>query len=264
MRDCCSSLEREAAGVDRPLSAPVDRAAEGLRLRGIDRATREERFEGVAQIRSPDLRGDPAVVSEPALTVDQENLGGAPGVQESGQTAVGVPDNRKRVTVLCGVRADVVLGFPSIAVDGEKENALRAVLRGHLLQELVVGVRVRTERRPKYHDDRAMTALRFAKRERVALDGRRGEGRNGGSDLEPGRGGGGEQREKRGGQDAADGLYSVESPDEPDFRAKLRITRLGEKPQINPTASPGWISWTFLPHTIDWYEANTSTVPVMA
>jgi hypothetical protein len=58
--------------------------------------------------------------------------------------------------------------------------------------------------------------------------------------------------------------YSAGGSPVADLRTRLRITRLGEKPQLKPKASPGWVAWMLLPHTVDWYEANTSTVPVRA
>ena len=83
-----------------------------------------------------------------------------------------------------------------------------------------------------------MAVLRFARGERIALDCLCGERGGDVSDLKAGRAAAEKQREERGAGEVADEVYSVEEP-EADFRAKLRITRWGEKPQFNPTASPG-------------------------
>lgn len=82
-----------------------------------------------------------------------------------------------------------------------------------------------------------MVAQRSLQGKRFALNGCRGESGRRGSDLESGRAGGERQREKRNGEKLADEIYSVDADE--DFRAKLRITRLGEKPQLRPNAIPG-------------------------
>ena len=229
----------------------------------MDRPSRQKRIEGVPQVRSSDLRGDSAVIAEFALLVEDERLRRPPRVQKPGQRSVRISNHRKRVSVLLRVLADLVGGLRPVAVDGDEQDSLRPVLPDQVAEGVVVVVRVGTERRPEDHHDRAMAVLRLGRGKRLALDGTPGERGNGVSDLERERAGREEQREERDECEVADEIYSVEEP-EADFRAKLRITRLGEKPQFNPKASPGWIEWTFLPHTIAWYAAKTSTVPVRA
>ena len=196
--------------------------------------------------------------------IEDEGLRCPPGVQEPGELSPRIPDDRKRVPVLLRMGADLLDRLRPVAVDGDEENPLRSIRGDQVTQSVVVVVGVRTERRPEDQDDRAMAALRLGRRKRVSLDGHRGESGGDVSDLEAGRAPGEEQREKREGEGVADEIYSVEVPADADLRAKLRITRWGEKPQFNPTASPGWTAWTLLPHTIVWYAAKTSTVPVRA
>jgi hypothetical protein len=109
-----------------------------------------------------------------------------------------------------------------------------------------------------------MALRRLRKRKDRSLNGLTGKARNSASDLETGRAGGEQERENGGAEEVADELYSVEASDLADLRAKLRMTRLGENPQLIPKASPGWTACMLVPQTVDWYEANTSTVPVRA
>ena len=229
-----------AARLFRGSSAPVDRAAEGLRLGGMDRPPRQERIEGVPQVRRSDLRGDPAVIAELSLLVEDERFRRPPRVEKAGQLAQRISNHRKRVSVLLRVRPDLVGGLRTVAVDGDEKDPLRPVLPDQVAEGVVVVVRVRTERRPEDHHDRAMVALRVGRRKRLALNGRPGEGGNGVSDIESGRAGGKQDREEREEKELADRPYSAEATAVDDFRAKLRITRWGEKPQFNPTARPGW------------------------
>jgi hypothetical protein len=196
--------------------------------------------------------------------IEDEDFRRSPRVEKPGQLSARIPNDRKRVSVLLRVHADLVSGLQPVTVYGYEQDPFRLVLLDQIAKQVVVVIRVRTERGPKYRDDRAMTALRLAQRKRVALDSRCGEAWSGVSDLECGRAGGEQEREKRGVGELADEPYSVEASTDADFLAKLRITRCGEKPQFIPKASPGWVAWMLLPHTVDWYDANTSTVPVRA
>ena len=196
--------------------------------------------------------------------IEDEGLRCPPGVQEPGQRSVRILNHRKRMPVLLRMGADLLDRLRPVAVDGDEENSLQSIRGDEITESIVVVVRVRTERRPEDHDDCPMITLRLARRKRVPLDGLRGERGGDVSDLEAGRAPGEEQREKRDAEEVADETYSVEAPADADLRAKLRITRWGEKPQFNPTARPGWTAWTLLPHTITWYAAKTSTVPVRA
>lgn len=245
-------------------SVPADRAAERFRHGGVDRATGEKRIQSVAQIRRADLRGDSPVVPELAVMVHKEDFRRSPRIQQPGEAAFGIPDDRKRVSVLACMRPNVVFGLPTVAVNADEQNALLSVFGRHLLQELVVEVGVRTERRSKDDDDRLMVPSQIGQGKGRSLNGLSVKARNGASDLETGRAGGEQERENGGAEEVADEPYSVEASDVADLRAKLRMTRLGENPQLIPKASPGWIACMLVPQTVDWYEANTSTVPVRA
>lgn len=205
----------------------------------MDRPSRQKRIEGVPQVRSTDLRGDPAVVAELSLGVENERFRRPPRVEKAGQRSVRIANDRKRVAVLLRVLADLVGGLPPVAVDRDEKDSLRSVLPDQVAEGGVVVVRVRTERGPEDHHDRAMVPLRVARGERVALDGRSRERGNGVSDLESARAGREQEREERGDSELADEIYSVEDSAEAEFRVKLRITRFGEKPQFNPKASAG-------------------------
>ena len=124
------------------------------------------------------------MVAELSVLVDYEHFRRPPGVEKPGQLSARIPDDWKRVSVLLRVGADLVSGLQPVTVYGYEEDLFRSVLADQIAERVVVVVRVRTERGPKYQDDRSMTALRFAQRERVALDGRCGEARSGVSDLE--------------------------------------------------------------------------------
>ncbi len=179
------------------------------------------------------------MATELSVLVENEHFRRPPGIEKPGQRSVWIPNDRERVSVLLRVHADVVSGLGAVAVDGNEQDSFRAVQGDKFAERVVVVVRVRTERRPKYHDDRTMIALRFAQRKRVALDSRCGEAWSSGPDLTSGSAGGEQQREKRRVEESADGLYSVEASADAVFRAKLRITRVGEKPQLQPKARPG-------------------------
>lgn len=245
-------------------SVPADRAAERLRHGGVDRATGEKRIESVAQVRRADLRGNAPVITELAVMVHKEDFRRAPCIQQPGEAAFGIPDDRKRVSVLACMRPNVVFGLPTVAVNADEQNALLSVLGRHLLEELVVEVGVRTERRSKDDDDRLMVPSQIGQGKGRSLNGRPVKARNGASDLEAGRAGGEQERENGGAKEVADEPYSVEASDVADLRTKLRMTRLGEKPKLIPKVSAGSTEWTLLPQTIVWYEAKTSTVPVRA
>ena len=192
------------------------------------------------------------MIAELPSLVEDEHFRRPPRVEKLCQFSLRIPNHGKRVSVLLRMHSDLVSGLGAVAVDSHEQDSFRAVQRDEIAERVVVVVRVRTERRPKDHDDRTMIALRFAQRKGVALESRCGEVWSGGPDLESGRAGGEQQREKRGAEESADGLYSVEASADAVFRAKLRITRVGEKPQLIPTASPGCTAWMFLPHTVDW------------
>ena len=204
------------------------------------------------------------MIAELSVLVEDEHLRRPPRVEKPGQLSPRIPNDRKRVSVLLRVHPDLVSGLQPVTVYGYEQDSFRTILADQIAESVVVVVRVRTERRSEDHHDRAMVALRLAQRERVALDGRCGEVRSGVSDLESGRARAEQEGEKRGVGELADDLYSAEASAVEDFRAKLRITRCGEKPQFIPKASPGWVAWMLLPHTVDWYDAKTSTVPVRA
>lgn len=85
-----------------------------------------------------------------------------------------------------------------------------------------------------------MILLCVSQREARPLNGPSAEARNGFPDLESGDRAC-QKEEKGGGPDGADGYLSESSP-VADFRTKLRITRFGEKPQLKPKPSPGWIA----------------------
>lgn len=191
------------------------------------------------------------MVADLSSLVENEHFWRPPRVEKPRQLSARIPNDGKRMSVLLRVRADVFSGLQPVAVYGYEQDALRPVLVDQIAESVVVVIRVWTERRPKYHDDRTMTALRFAQRKRVALDRRCGEAWSGVSDLECGRARGEQEREKRGAGELADQPYSVEASAVEDFLTKLRITRSGEKPQFTPKASPGWTAWMFLPHTVD-------------
>lgn len=205
----------------------------------MDRPSRQKRIERVSQVRSSDLRRDSAVVAELSLLVEDERFRRPSRVEKASQRAIRIADDRERVSVLLRVRPDLVGRLRPVAVDGDKKDSLRAVLPDQIAEGVVVVVRVRTERGPEDHHHRAMAALRLARGERTALDGRPGEGGDGVTDLERGSAGGEQEREESGEGERADEIYSVEAPADADLRAKLRITRWGEKPQLNPKASPG-------------------------
>jgi len=204
------------------------------------------------------------VVAELSITIDQEDLRGTPRIQQLGEATFGIPDDRKGMPVLRRVIANVVFGFPTVAMDADEQNALRSVLGRHLPQELVVEVGVRTERRSKDDDDRRMVPSHVGQGKGRSLNGLSVKARHCASDLQTGCAGGEQERENGGAEEVVDEPYSVEAPDLADLRAKLRMTRLGENPQLIPKASPGWTSCMLVPQTVDWYEANTSTVPVRA
>ena len=133
---------------------------------------------------------------------------------------------------------DVVFRLPTVAVDGDEENVLATVLCGHFLQEVVVGVRIGTERRSEHHDDRPMTLLQVSQRKARALNCLCGKARNRVSDFESGD----RTCQKQKGDglpDGEDGLYSPEGLPVADFLTKLRMTRSGEKPQLKPKPRPG-------------------------
>jgi hypothetical protein len=180
------------------------------------------------------------VVAELSVLVENEHFRCPAGIEKPGQLSSRIPNDRERVPVILRVDPDLVPGLRAVAVDGDEEDSFRPVQGGEIAESVVVVVRIRTERRPEDHDDRPMIALRLVRGKRVALYGCPREGRNGGSDLECGRAGREQERDKRGAGELADETYSAEASADADFRAKLRITRFGEKPQLNPTASPGW------------------------
>ena len=180
-------------------SVAADRAAERLRLRGIDRTPGEKRSDGVAQVGSAHFRRDPAVVTKHSFLVEEKSFGRPPGVEKPDQLATRIPNDRECVPVLFRVFADFIPGLPPVAVDGHEEHSFRPIPGNEIAKSVVVVVRIRAERRPEDHDDRAMIALGLDQRERFALDGRRGEGRYSASDLERGRARGNEKREERGG-----------------------------------------------------------------
>lgn len=196
--------------------------------------------------------------------VHKEDFRRAPRIQKPGEAALGIPDDRKGVSVLACMRPNVVFGLPAVAVNADEQNALLSVLGRHLLQELVVEVGVRTERRSKDDDDRLMVSSQIGQGKGRSLNGLSVKARNGASDLETGRSGAEQEGENRGAGELEDECYSAEASDVGDFRAKLRMTRLGEKPKLIPKVSAGSMAWTLLPQTIVWYEAKTSTVPVRA
>lgn len=179
-------------------SVPADRAAERFRLGRVDGAAGEERFDGVTQVGSAHFRRDPTVVTKHSFLVEEKSFGRPPGVEKPGQLATRIPNDRECVPVLFRVFADFIPGLPPVAVDGHEEHSFRPMPGNEIAKSVVVVVRIRAERRPEDYDDRAMIALGLDQRERFALDGRRGEGRNGRSDLEPGRAGGEDEREERG------------------------------------------------------------------
>ena len=163
----------------------------------MDRPPRQKCIEGVPQVRSSQFRGDPAVVTEPSLLVQDERFRCPPGIQKPGQLSPRIPDDRERVSVLLRMHPDLVGGLRPVAVDGDEQDSLRFVLRDQIAEHVVVVVRVGTERRPEDHHDRAMVALRLARRKGVASDGRSGEGRNDVSDVDRGRADGEQEREER-------------------------------------------------------------------
>ena len=165
----------------------------------MDRPSREKCIDGVPQVRSSDLRGDPAVIAELSLRVEDERFRRPTRVEQTSQRSIRVSNHRKRVPMLPCMGADLVGGLRPVAVDRDEQDPFRSVLPDEVAEGVVVVVRVRTERGPEDHHDRAMAVLCIDRGERVALEGRARESGNGVSNLERGRAAGEEQREKRDG-----------------------------------------------------------------
>lgn len=100
--------------------------------------------------------------------------------------------------------SNVVLGLPPVAVNGHEEDPLLAVLGRHVLEEVVVGVGVRTERRSKDDDDRLMVLPRLGQGKERTLNGLSVKAWNGASDLDSGRAGGKQEGENRRDGEVAD------------------------------------------------------------